>query len=70
MNPFTSIKTTKTNTQLSARTLKEFRNEEKVFNPKREMQDYLLVTIDDVGVLIPNDMKMEFYDAKRLFRSR
>ena len=49
------------------RTFQEFRNdEEKVFNPKREMQDYLLVTINQVGVLIPNDMKMKFAEAKKI----
>lgn len=69
MNPFTLLsKQQKRIRKLSARTLKEFRNEEKVFNPKREMQDYLLVTIDDVGVLIPNDMKMKFNDAKKIIQ--
>lgn len=67
MNPFTLLsKQQKRIRKLNARTLKEFRNEEKVFNPKREMQDYLLVTIDDVGVLIPNDMKMKFAEAKKI----
>ena len=56
--------------KLKARTLKEFRNEEKVFNPKRETQDYLLVTIDKVAVLIPNDMRMKFYDAKKIIQKQ
>ena len=71
MNPFTLLsKQQKRIRKLSARTLKEFRNEEKVFNPKREMQDYLLVTINQVGVLIPNDMKMEFDDAKKIIQKQ
>ena len=71
MNPFTLLsKQQKRIRKPNARTLKEFRNEEKVFNPKREMQDYLLVTIDDVGVLIPNDMKMEFDDAKKIIQKQ
>ena len=34
------------------------------------MQDYLLVTINQVGVLIPNDMKMEFDDAKKIIQKQ
>ena len=71
MNPFTLLsKQQKRIRKLSARTLKEFRNEEKVFNPRREMQDYLLVTIDRVAVLIPNDMRMKFYDAKKIIQKQ
>ena len=56
--------------RLKARTLKEFRNEEKVFNPRRETQDYLLVTIDRVAVLIPNDMRMKFNAAKKIIQEQ
>lgn len=56
--------------RLKARTLKEFRNEEKVFNPRRETQDYLLIMIGRVAVLIPNDMRMKFYDAKKIIQKQ
>ena len=71
MNPFRLLsKQQKRIRKLKSRTLKEFRNEEKVFNPKRETQDYLLVTIDKVAVLIPNDMRMKFYDTKKIIQKQ